>query len=57
VRVPTLGANVTIRQVATDQVSGRLGLIVEEDATDTFTFGGGSETTTNRQVLLAAQPA
>jgi len=56
VHVPSLGINATIHQVATDKVAGRLGLIVEEDATDTFTFGGRTDTSTNRQVLVSIHP-
>jgi hypothetical protein len=57
VHVPTLGVNATVHQSAVDKVAAGLGLIVEEDATDTFTLGSRSDTSTNRQVLQSIHPS
>jgi hypothetical protein len=56
VNVPTFGITVTLRHEATDKVSGRLGLIIEEDATDSFTTGSGSSTSVSHQVLQSVHP-
>jgi hypothetical protein len=57
VHVTTFGVSITLHHVATDLVAGRLGLIVQEDASDSFTYGGSTTTTDSHQILQSIHPA
>jgi len=56
VHVPAFGVSITLQHSATDRVSGRLGLIIEEDATDSYTSGTQTMTTVSHQTLQSIHP-
>jgi len=53
----TTAGTYRIHHVATDRVSGRLGLLVEEDSTDTASSGSGTRTAHSHQALRNVHPA
>lgn len=52
----TTAGTYRIHHVATDRVSGRLGLLVEEDSTDTASSGSGTRTARSHQALRSIHP-
>jgi len=56
IRVPSFGVTFTLTNAATDRVAPSLGLLVEEDATETFQSGSERGSTVTHQALRSIYP-